>query len=30
MNKTEERVTINKQNKAEKTNAISFLLNTDV
>ena len=30
MNKTEERVTINKQNKAEKTNTISFLLNTDV
>ena len=30
MNKTEQRVTINKQNKAEKTNTISFLINTDV
>ena len=30
MNKTEKRVTINEQNKAEKTNIICLLINTDV
>ena len=30
MNETEKRVTINEQNKAEKTNTISILTNTDV
>ena len=30
MNKTEKRVTINEQNKAEKANTICLLINTDV
>ena len=30
MNQTEKRVTINEQNKAEKTNKIFLLINTDV
>ena len=30
MNKTEERVTINEQNKAEKANKICLLINTDM
>ena len=30
MNKSEKRVTINGQNKAEKTNTICLLINTDV
>ena len=30
MNKTGKRITINKQNKADKTNTICLLINTDV
>ena len=30
MNQTEKRVTISEQNKAEKTNKIFLLINTDV